>query len=89
MYKSWCHNLKYIKFVFLNAVVNHINMITRISLVFMKLIIWHSFSVKVVNTITAFVKELKFLHFFFLAMGFLNLALYCRLECTATFSVEW
>ena len=74
MYKSWCHNLKYIKFVFLNAIVNHINIITRISLVFMKLIIWRSFSVKVVNTITAFVKELLNFAFFFLAMGFLNLA---------------
>ena len=79
-------------------------MITAISLVFMKLIIWPSFSVKVVNTIKAFVKNLlNFCTFF--AMAFLNLTfpfekqsiynlvtilnLYCRLQCTATFSVEW
>ena len=70
----------------------------------MKLIIWPSFSVKVVNTIKkAFGEKLKFLPFF--AMAFLNLTfpfakqsicnlvtilnIYCRLQCTATFSVEW
>ena len=73
MYKSWCHNLKYIKFVFLNAIVNLINMITGLSLVFIKLIILPSFSVKVVNTIKASVKMLLNFCIYF-AMAFLNLA---------------
>ena len=47
-------------------------MIRVISLPFIKLIIWPSFSVKLVNTIKALVKEpLNFLHNF--AMAFSNL----------------
>ena len=43
--------------IFLNVVVNIISMITATSLFFIKLIIWPSFAVKLVNAIKALVKK--------------------------------
>ena len=57
--------------ILLNVVVNIISMITATSLFFIKLIIWPSLAVKLVNAIKALVKKtVKILHSF--AMAFLN-----------------